>query len=81
MLTKEEAAAHLGIHESTLIRWVEHGIVMRHAYNGYAYLYEPVSTNLPAKHSSRWDRLVDRVAAIEIARASKSSQPTERGAV
>ena len=41
MLTKEEAAASLGIHESTLNRWVEHGIVVRHAYNGYAYLYEP----------------------------------------
>jgi len=81
MLTKQEAATHLGIHETTLIRWVEHGIVTRHAYNGYAYLYEPTGPNPPAKHSSRWDRLVDRAAAIEIAKASKSSQPTERGAV
>ena len=48
MLTKEEVAARLGIHEYTLIRWVEHGIVIRHAYNGYAYLYEPVGPNPPA---------------------------------
>jgi hypothetical protein len=32
MLTKQEAAAHLGIHEATLIRWTEYGIVTRHAY-------------------------------------------------
>jgi hypothetical protein len=81
MLTKQEAATHLGIHETTLIRWVEHGIVTRHAYNGYAYLYKPTGPNPPAKHSSRWDRLVDRAAAMEIARASKSSQATERDAV
>ena len=40
MLTKEEAAARLGIHESTLVRWAEYGIVKRHAYNAHAYLYE-----------------------------------------
>ena len=42
MLTKAEAAARLGISESTLIRWVEHGLVTRHAYNAHAYLYEAV---------------------------------------
>jgi hypothetical protein len=31
MLTKTEAAVRLGIHESTLIRWKECGIVTRHA--------------------------------------------------
>ena len=81
MLTKGEAATRLGVHESTLIRWVEHGIVARHAYNGYAYLYEPAGSNPPAKHCSRWDRLVDRATAIKTARTSKSSQQTERGVV
>ena len=81
MLTKEEAAARLGIHESTLNRWVEHGIVVRHAYNGYAYLYEPPGTNPPVKHSSRWNRLIDRAVAIQTAKESKSSQHTETGVV
>jgi hypothetical protein len=40
MLTREEAASRLGICESTLIRWVEHGLVARHAYNAHAYFYE-----------------------------------------
>ena len=81
MLTKEEASAHLGIHESTLNRWVEHGIVVRHAYNGYAYLYGPPGTNPPVKHSSRWNRLIDRAVAIQTAKESKSSQHTETGVV
>jgi hypothetical protein len=81
MLTKEEAAACLGIHASTLIRWAEHGIVRRHAYNGYAYLYEPAESHPPVKHCSRWDRLVDRATAIKMARASKSSEQTGRGVV
>lgn len=81
MLTKEEAAASLGIHESTLNRWVEHGIVVRHAYNGYAYLYEPFGPNPPVKHSSRWDQLTDRAAAIQTAKGPKSSQQAERGVV
>jgi len=63
MLTKQEAAAHLKIHESTLTRWAEHGIVTKHAYNAMACLYEMPGTNPPSKHSSRWDRLVDRTAA------------------
>jgi len=33
ILTKIEAAARLGIHESTLLRWAECGLVTRHAYN------------------------------------------------
>jgi DNA invertase Pin-like site-specific DNA recombinase len=81
MLTKEEAAASLGIHESTLNRWVEHGIVVRHAYNGYAYLYEPFGPNPPVKHSSRWDQLTDRAAAIQTAKGPKPSQQAERGVV
>jgi DNA invertase Pin-like site-specific DNA recombinase len=63
LLTQKELAARLGIHETTLKRWVEHGIIKAHAYNGYASLYEEPQTR-PAKHSSRWDRLTDRAAAM-----------------
>jgi hypothetical protein len=63
LLTKKELAARLEIHASTLTSWVKHGIIKAHAYNGHAWLYEePV--NRPAKHCSRWDRLVDRAAAV-----------------
>ena len=65
MLTKAEAAARLGISESTLTRWVEHGLVTRCAYNAHAHLYEVPGLNMPAKHCSRWDRLTDRAAAIK----------------
>ncbi len=81
MLTKKEAALRLGIHEATLIAWVKHGIITRHAYNGHAYLYETPGPNATVKHSSRWDRLTDRAAAIETAKASKPSHQTERGVV
>jgi hypothetical protein len=81
MLTKKEAAARLGIHESTLVRWAQHGIITRHAYNAHAYLYETPGPNPPVKQCSRWNRLVDRAAAIKTAKASKSSDPIERGAV
>ena len=64
MLTKTEIAARLRICESTLNRWVEHGLVARHAYSGQAYLYERPGPNPPAKHCSRWDQLTDRAAAI-----------------
>jgi len=63
MLTKAETAARLGIHETTLIRWVEHGLVKRHAHNLHAHLYEAPGPSLPVKHSSRWNRLADRAAA------------------
>jgi hypothetical protein len=81
MLTKAEAAARLGIHEATLIRWVEYSIVKKHPYNAHAYLYELPDSNLPAKHSSRWDPLVDRVAALKMVRESKPSDPIEGGVV
>jgi hypothetical protein len=71
MLTKKEVTDRLGIHEHTLRRWAEHGIVVRHAYNDYAYLYEPVGPNPPIKHCSRWDRLVDRATASHTAKAIK----------
>jgi hypothetical protein len=80
MLTKVEAASRLGIHQLTLVRWAEYGILQRHAYNAHAYLYE-LSDNLPTKHCSRWDTLVDRVAALKMAKESKPSDPIERGVV
>jgi len=61
LLTKKELAARLGIHEHTLTRWVKHGIITAHAYNGHAWLYEEPA-DPPAKHCSRWDRLTDRAA-------------------
>jgi len=81
MLTAEEAAARLGIHQSTLVRWAKHGIVVRHAHNAHAYLYELIGPNAPIKHSSRWDRFVDRAATIKSAITSKPSRRTKRGVV
>lgn len=72
MLTKPEIAARLGICESTLLRWVEHGLVVRHAYNAHAYLYEAPGPTPPIKHSSRWDRLADRAAGVQ--RASNQNR-------
>jgi hypothetical protein len=65
LLTKQEATARLRIHAATLISWAKHGIVTRYAYNAHAYLYAISGSTLPAKHCSRWDRLVDRVAAAK----------------
>ena len=81
LLTKAEAAARLNIHESTLARWVAHGLIARRAYNGHAYLYEEPSAGVPKKHCSRWDRLVDRAPATESTGSSTSSHPSGRGAV
>jgi hypothetical protein len=67
LLTKNELAARLGIHVATLTSWVKHGIIKAHAYNGHAWLYEDPPQK-PTKHSSRWDRLTDRV---EVSRASR----------
>ena len=71
MLTKEEAATRLGIHLVTLTRWVEYGLVKRHAYNDHAFLYEVPDSDPPVKHSSRWDRLTDRA---KVARASVATK-------
>ena len=81
MLTRAEAAARLNIHEETLVRWAEQGLIARQAYNGHAYLYEEPAPGLPAKHCSRWDRLVDRKSAVEKTTASKSPHTSRRGAV
>ena len=81
MLTTKEAVTRLGIHESTLVRWTECGLLTRHAYNAHAFLYEVPDPNLPAKPCSRWDRLVDRSLALKTAKASKPSPHTEGGVV
>jgi DNA invertase Pin-like site-specific DNA recombinase len=76
LLTKKELADRLGIHVSTLTRWVEHGIVKAHAYNRHAWLYEEPETR-PTKHCSRWDRLADRAAAISESRSRKQGPQDE----
>jgi DNA invertase Pin-like site-specific DNA recombinase len=65
LLTKQEAAARLKVHEHTLVRWAKSGIVIRHAYEAASYLYEIPGEKLPVKHCSRWDRVVDRAAALK----------------
>ena len=81
MLTKAEITDRLGISGSTLNRWVEHGLVVRHAYSGQAYLYEAPGPNPPIKHSSRWNRLTDRAAAMRQATESRCSHSGEGDAV
>ena len=82
MLTKEEAAERLIIHEQTLIRWAEHGLIARHAYNDHGeYLYEEPAPGMPVKHRSRWDRVVDRKPAVREETASKSSRSSGKDAV
>jgi DNA invertase Pin-like site-specific DNA recombinase len=67
MLTKREAAARLNIHETTLAKWAENGLVARHAYNAHYYLYEVPESDPPRKQCSRWNRLADRAAALKMA--------------
>ena len=63
MLNRKEMAERLGIHEQTVERWAEHGILKAHHYNDNGrQLYEVPGPNMPVKHSSRWDRLADRAA-------------------
>ena len=81
MLTKREAAARLNIHETTLAKWAENGLVARHSYNAHYYLYEVPETNPPRKQCSRWNRLVDRAAALKRAAVLKPSTEDERGVV
>jgi DNA invertase Pin-like site-specific DNA recombinase len=73
LLTKQEVARRLGIHEGTVVRWREHGLIRAHAYNGHAWLYEDPGPSTPAKHCSRWDRLADRAAVIRAATQAPSS--------
>jgi hypothetical protein len=81
MLAKAEITDRLAICGSTLNRWVEHGLVVRHAYSGQSYLYETPGSNPLIKHSSRWSRLSDRAAALRQATESKCSHSDEGDAV
>lgn len=65
LLTRKELAALLDIHEHTLARWAEYGIVQKHAYKAHVYLYEAPGPSPPVKHSSRWNTLVERAAIIQ----------------
>jgi DNA invertase Pin-like site-specific DNA recombinase len=66
MLNKKEMADRLGVHEQTVDRWAKHGIIKAHFYNDHGWqLYEIPAPNTPAKHCSRWDRLVDRAAGAQ----------------
>lgn len=65
LLTKREIAARLQVHEATVTSWVKHGIIKAYAYNGHAWLYEE-PPNRPQKHCSRWDRVSDRAAKMQV---------------
>ena len=78
MLNKREMADRLGIHEQTVDRWAEHGIIKAHLYNDHGWqLYELPRPNIPAKHSSRWDRLVDRAAGVQVGSQRTGLEPEE----
>ncbi len=82
MLTKQEAAARLNIHEATVTSWAKHGLIASHAYNGHSCLYELPDSDLPQKHSSRWNRLADRAATRrQNPSQAKPSAEDERGVV
>jgi len=82
MLTKQEAAARLKIHEQTVTRWAKYGLIISHAYNGHYCLYELPASDLPQKQCSRWNRLADRLAARrQNPSQTKSSTEHERDVV
>ena len=82
MLTRQEAAARLNVHEHTVARSAKHGVITSHAYNGHYCLYEIPDAELPQKHCSRWDRLVDRAAArVQNAGRPKLFAEDAKGAV
>jgi DNA invertase Pin-like site-specific DNA recombinase len=78
MLNKKEMADRLGVHEQTVERWAKHGIVKAHFYNDHGWqLYELAGPNMPAKHCSRWDRLVDRAAGMQQESQFAAIEPKE----
>jgi DNA invertase Pin-like site-specific DNA recombinase len=72
-----EMAKHLGIHVQTLERWGEQGLVTRHAYDGYRYVYEDPGPNPPTPAPSRWNTVADRVRR----RAASTCQSETEGGV
>lgn len=81
MLTKSEAASKLDISEGTLVRWAQHGLITKHAYDGHRHLYAPPVSHVPVKQCSRWNRLIDRAAALQHGATLKCSDPRERDSV
>jgi hypothetical protein len=78
MLSRNEMAARLGITEPTVERWAKFGIIKAHLYNDNGWqLYEAPGPNLPTKHSSRWDRLVDRAAGMQQESQFAAIEPKE----
>jgi predicted site-specific integrase-resolvase len=78
MLNRKDMADRLGIHEATVERWAKYGILKAHFYNDNGWqLYEVVGPNVPVKHSSRWDRLVDRAASVQQASQVVGIEPKE----
>ena len=74
-LNAKEMAERLNIHQHTVVRWAQAGILKRHAYNGHYFLYEPPGGNTPQKQSSRWNTLEERVLNMNI--ITEKSQNTD----
>jgi hypothetical protein len=78
MLNKKEMADRLGVHEQTVDRWAKHALIKAHFYNDHGWqLYELPGPNMPAKHCSRWDRLVDRAAGLQVGFQGAGLEPEE----
>jgi DNA invertase Pin-like site-specific DNA recombinase len=78
MLNKKEMADRLGIHEQTVDRWAKYGIIKAHLYNDHGWqLYELPGPDIPPKHCSRWDRLVDRAAGVQVGSQGVNLKPDE----
>ena len=78
MLNRKEMADRLGISEPTIDRWAKHGIIKAYLYNDHGWqLYEIVGPNVPAKHCSRWDRLVDRAVGMQQESQFAAIEPKE----
>lgn len=78
MLNKKEMADRLGVHEQTVDRWAKYGLIRAHFYNDHGWqLYELPGPNMPAKHCSRWDRLVDRAAGLQAGSQCAGLEPKE----
>jgi hypothetical protein len=78
LLTPAEMASRLGISACTLKRWADHGLVARHAYDGYHHLYEPPGSTPPTPAPSRWDTLEKRAARLSAApESTRNLQPEE----